>query len=140
LLPIFSWFLFANTKIENAPKGNFSHFKVRAIRVYRRTFDLIHAVPDKSQIPMTKQDQTKPKCIIFFEVFNIQQKNDQCSDTRHTQIFADKLGETTTQPKAIAHSPKSNCNNANWTLSRFTIIIIIPFTKRQSRLAHPETS
>jgi hypothetical protein len=61
-------------------------------------------------------------------------------NTRHTKYFGEKLGETTTQPKATAHSPKSNCNNANWTLSRFTLIIIIPFTERQSRLAHPETS
>jgi hypothetical protein len=31
----------------------------------------------------------KAKMHHFFEVFDIQQKNDQCSDTRHTQNFGE---------------------------------------------------
>jgi hypothetical protein len=66
LLPILSWLLFANTKIENAPKSKFFPLQGTRDKSLSPGYShLIHAIPDKSQIPMTSSTRQSQNASFF---------------------------------------------------------------------------
>jgi hypothetical protein len=62
------------TQRSKMPKSKFSHFKVRAIRVYRRYFRPYTCGTRQIADPDDQAAPDKAKMHHFFEVFDIQQK------------------------------------------------------------------